>query len=163
MSVTDKANWEHRSVLFCLYSITYMPHWKIFQTKAADLIEICIICHATFFFFVHWAVFEKCKVQFELHVTQTISYQYELKTTGKLKRSKSLGTDHIPAELIKAGGETLCYEIHISAIRRTATAVEGIYYCTNSWKGWQDCNNYPGISLLSTAYKILSNILLAML
>jgi hypothetical protein len=31
---------------------------------------------------------------------------------GKLKRYKSLGTDQIPAELIKAGGETLCSEIH---------------------------------------------------
>jgi hypothetical protein len=30
---------------------------------------------------------------------------------GKLKRYKSLGTDQIPAELIKAGGET-CYKIH---------------------------------------------------
>jgi hypothetical protein len=31
---------------------------------------------------------------------------------GKLKRYKTPGTDQIPAELIKAGGETLCYEIH---------------------------------------------------
>jgi hypothetical protein len=31
---------------------------------------------------------------------------------GKLKSYKSPGTDHIPAELIKAGGETLYSEIH---------------------------------------------------
>jgi hypothetical protein len=31
---------------------------------------------------------------------------------GKLKRYKSLGTDHTPAELIKAGGKTLCSEVH---------------------------------------------------
>jgi hypothetical protein len=30
---------------------------------------------------------------------------------GKLKSYKSLGTDQIPAELFKAGGETLCSEI----------------------------------------------------
>jgi hypothetical protein len=30
----------------------------------------------------------------------------------KLKSYKSLGTDNIPAELIKAGGETLYSEIH---------------------------------------------------
>jgi hypothetical protein len=33
-------------------------------------------------------------------------------TVGKLKRYKSPGTDQIPARLIKAGGETLCSEIH---------------------------------------------------
>jgi hypothetical protein len=32
--------------------------------------------------------------------------------TGKLKRYKSPGVDQIPAELIQAGGETLCSEIH---------------------------------------------------
>jgi hypothetical protein len=40
---------------------------------------------------------------------------------GKLKSYKSPGTDHIPAELIKAGGETLYSEIHrlvIYGIRR---------------------------------------------
>jgi hypothetical protein len=31
---------------------------------------------------------------------------------GKLKSYKSLGTDQILAKLIKAGGETLCSEIH---------------------------------------------------
>jgi hypothetical protein len=31
---------------------------------------------------------------------------------GKLKSYKSPGTDQIPAELIKAGGETLYSEIH---------------------------------------------------
>jgi hypothetical protein len=32
--------------------------------------------------------------------------------TGKFKIYKSPSTDQIPAELIKAGGETLCSEIH---------------------------------------------------
>jgi len=30
----------------------------------------------------------------------------------KLKRPKSPGIDQIPAELIKAGGRTICFEIH---------------------------------------------------
>jgi hypothetical protein len=33
-------------------------------------------------------------------------------STGKLKRYKSLGTDQIPAKLIKSGGEIICSEIH---------------------------------------------------
>jgi hypothetical protein len=32
--------------------------------------------------------------------------------TGKLKSYKSQGTDQILTKLIKAGGETLCSEIH---------------------------------------------------
>jgi hypothetical protein len=88
---------------------------------------------------------------------------------GELKSYKSPGTDQIPAELIKAGGETLYSEIH------------GLICCIcnkeelpQQWKessivpickkGHEtDCNNYRGISLLSTAYKILSNILPARL
>jgi sorting nexin-29 len=84
---------------------------------------------------------------------------------GKLKSYKSPGTDQIPAEMIKAGGEILCSEIHKLTYMQqggNATAEEGIYYCTNLKKGDKtDCNNYRGIPLLSTAYKMLSNILLA--
>jgi hypothetical protein len=38
-----------------------------------------------------------------------------------------LGSDQILAESIKAGGETICFDIH----KLSATAVEGIYYSTN--------------------------------
>ena len=82
----------------------------------------------------------------------------------KLKRHKSPGVDQIPAELIKAGGRTICYEIH-----------KLIFYILNKeelpeeWKesiivsiykkgNEADCNNYRGILLLPTTYKILSNI-----
>jgi hypothetical protein len=51
----------------------------------------------------------------------------------KFKKYKSPGSGHIPAELILVGGEIL------------------------------RCNNYRGIWLLSTSYKILSNILLSRL
>jgi hypothetical protein len=38
--------------------------------------------------------------------------------------------------------------------------MKGVYYCTSSKKGGKtDYNNYHGISLLSTSYKMLSNIL----
>jgi hypothetical protein len=71
--------------------------------------------------------------------------------------------------LIKAGGEILCSEIHI-----LICSVWNKEELPQQWKesviipiykkgDKTGCNNYRGISLLSTAYKILSNILLAML
>jgi hypothetical protein len=57
---------------------------------------------------------------------------------AKPKMYKSPGSDQIPAELIQTGDKIL---------------LSAIYYCT-------DYNNYHGISLLSTSYKILSNMLL---
>jgi hypothetical protein len=87
----------------------------------------------------------------------------------QLRSYKSLGTDQILAKLIKTGGETLCFEIH-NLICFTWNKEE----LPQQWKesilvpihkkgDKPDCNNYQGISLLSTTYKILSKILVAML
>jgi hypothetical protein len=86
---------------------------------------------------------------------------------GMLKNYKSPGTDQIPAELVKAGGETLYSEIH-----RLICCIRNKEELPQQWKesiivpiykngDKTDCNNNRAISLLSTAYKILSNILLA--
>jgi hypothetical protein len=79
------------------------------------------------------------------------------------------GTNQILAELIKAGGETLGSEIH-----RLICSIWNKEELPQQWKESiivpiykngdnTDRNNYRGISILSTAYKILSNILLARL
>jgi hypothetical protein len=82
---------------------------------------------------------------------------------------KSPATDQIPSELIKAGGETLYSEVH-----RPVCSIWNKEKLPQQWKesiivpiykkgDKTECNNYRRISLLSTAYKILSNILLARL
>jgi hypothetical protein len=87
---------------------------------------------------------------------------------GKFKSYKSTGTDQIPAELIKAGGETY------SQIHKLIFSIWNKEELPQQWKesiivpiyekgDKTDCNNYRGISVLSTTYKILSNILLARL
>jgi hypothetical protein len=81
---------------------------------------------------------------------------------GKLKIYKSPGTDQIPAELIEAGGETLYSEIH-----RFICCIWNKEELPQQWKesiilpihkkgDKVDCNDYRGISLISTAYNILS-------
>jgi hypothetical protein len=88
---------------------------------------------------------------------------------GKLKSYKSPGTDQIPSEFIKAGGETLCSEIHrlICCIwnkeKLPQQWKESIFVPIYKKSDKTDCNNYQGISPLSTAYILLSNILLARL
>jgi hypothetical protein len=88
---------------------------------------------------------------------------------GKLKSCKSPDTDNIPDELIKAGCETLYSKIH-----RLICCIWNKKELPQQWKesvivpiykkgDKTDCNNYRGISLLSTAHKILSNNLLARL
>jgi hypothetical protein len=89
--------------------------------------------------------------------------------TGKLKSYKSPDTVWILAELIKAGGETLCSEKH-----KLICCIWNKEELPQQWKvsiilpiyekgDKTDGNNYCGITLLSTAYKILSNILLVRL
>jgi hypothetical protein len=87
---------------------------------------------------------------------------------AKLKKYKSTGSDEILTELIQAGGEIL------SAINKLINFVWNKQELPDQWKESiivpvhkkgkkTDCNNYRGISLLSTSYKILSNILLSRL
>jgi hypothetical protein len=88
---------------------------------------------------------------------------------AKLEKYKSPGSDQILAELIQAGGKIL-----LSTIHKLINSVWNKEELPNQWKesiivtvhkkgNKTDCNNYCGISLLSTSYKILSNILLSRL
>jgi hypothetical protein len=81
-------------------------------------------------------------------------------TTGKLESYKSPDAVQIPAELIKARGEILRSEIH-----RLIFSVWNKEELPQQWKEFIiipiyekgekiDFNNYRGITLLSTAYKI---------
>jgi hypothetical protein len=89
----------------------------------------------------------------------------------KMKRYKAPGSDLIPAELIQAGvgGGTLHSEIHklIMLICNKEELPhqwkESIFVPIHKKGDKTDCINYRGISLLSTSYKILSNILLSRL
>jgi hypothetical protein len=87
---------------------------------------------------------------------------------AKLKKYKSPGSDQIPQELIQAGGEMLLLRstnsLILFGIRKNCLINGRSLIVPIHKKGDKtDCNNYRGISLLSTSYKILSNILLARL
>jgi len=87
----------------------------------------------------------------------------------KLKSHKSRGIDQIPAELIKAGSRTIRGAIHklIIAIWKKEELPEewkeSVIVPIHKKGDKTECNNYRGISLLPTTYKILSNILLSRL
>ena len=98
-------------------------------------------------------------------VPEPRAFEVEL-VIEKLKNHKSPGIDQIPAERIKAGGRTICCEIH-----KLIIATWNKEELPDEWKesiivpiykkgDKTDCNNYRGISLLPTTYKVLSNILL---
>jgi len=111
--------------------------------------------------------------QAEIHTTEPLvtkpsASEVEL-AIDKLKSHKSPGIDQILAELIKAGGRTTCLEIH-----KLITSIWKKEELSEEWKesiivpipkkgDKTDCNNYRGISLLPTTYKILFNILLSRL
>jgi hypothetical protein len=87
---------------------------------------------------------------------------------AKLKSYKSPGNDQILAELIQAGGEILSFKIHklINSIWNKGKKMpdewkEAIIVPIYKKGDKTDCSNYRGISLLSTSYKIVSNILLS--
>jgi hypothetical protein len=108
--------------------------------------------------------------QTEIHTSEPLvpepsAFWFEM-AIGKLKRHESTGTDQMPAKLIKAGGRTVLSQIHkriIFRIRRNCLRMESIILPIYKKGDKTNCINYTGISPLSTAYKILSNILLSKL
>ena len=83
----------------------------------------------------------------------------------KLKSGKAAGIDSIPAEALKAGGQVLTERL-TSLIH----AIWDLEIVPQDWKdsiivpvykkgSKMDCNNYRGISLLSTAGKVLTSII----
>ena len=111
--------------------------------------------------------------QAEIHTVEPLvpepsAFEDEL-AIEKLKYHKSPGIDQIPAELIKEGGRTIVCEIHkliISVWNKQELPdewKEPIIVHTYKKGDKTDCNNYWGILLLPTTYKVLSNILLSRL
>jgi len=81
----------------------------------------------------------------------------------KLKRHKSPDIDQVPSELIKVGGRTIHSEIHklINSIRNEEEFPEQLkelIIVPICKMGVKQTSNYTGIPLLSTTYKIVSNI-----
>jgi hypothetical protein len=75
-------------------------------------------------------------------------------TNAKLKKYKSPGSDQIPAELIHAGGEILLINSVWNKEELPDQWKESIIVPVHKKGDKTDCNNYCGISLLSTSYNI---------
>jgi hypothetical protein len=107
--------------------------------------------------------------QIEIHtaeplVPDRVPFDIEI-VIAKLKRHKSSSSDQIPAEMIEAGRKILWSETH-----KLINSIWNNEELPDLWKSSvivpihkkgdkTDCSNYPGISLLSTSYRILSDIL----
>jgi sorting nexin-29 len=87
------------------------------------------------------------------------------KALSELKNSKAAGKDEIPVELLKHGSEQLHQSIHRVLLRiwqdeEVPTSWLDGLICPIYKKGHRlECANYRGITLLNSAYKILSRIL----
>jgi hypothetical protein len=88
---------------------------------------------------------------------------------AKLKKYKLPGSEEIPAELIQARGEILLSAIHKlinsvwNKVELPDQRKESIFVSVHKKGDKTDCNNYREMSLLSTSYNILLNILLSRL
>jgi hypothetical protein len=89
-------------------------------------------------------------------------------TTDKLKNNKAPGPDSINAKLIKSSKPVLINMLHkIHKVWETETILqewgEGLICPIHKKGGMLECQNYRGITLLNTMYKVFSNILYARL
>jgi len=134
-------------------SHSIMARWRNYFSQILNVHGVSVVRQAE----IHTA---------ELLVPEPSALEVEL-TIEKIKSHKSPGIHQIPAELIKAGGSTIRCAIHklIIAIWEKEELPgewkESIIVPIHNKGDKTDCNNYRGISLLSTMYNILSNILLS--
>jgi hypothetical protein len=151
----------------------YQPRTNIVKDEKGDLVTDChsILTRWRNYFSqllnVHGHNDVK-KTEIHTAVPEPSAFEVEM-AIEKLKSYKSPGIDQIPAELIKAGGSKICSEFHkliISIWNKEELpdqCKESIVVPVYKKGDKTDCSNYRGISLLSTTYKILSNILLSRL
>jgi len=154
----------------------YQPRCNIVKDEKGDLVadSHSIVARWRKYFsqllYVHGV---KDVGQAEIHTAEPLvpeprASEVEL-AIDKLKSHKSPGMDQIPAELIKAGGRTICLEIHklITSIwkkkKLPEERKESIIVLIHMKRDKTDCNNHRGIPLLPTTYKILYNFLLSRL
>lgn len=84
---------------------------------------------------------------------------------SSLKNNKAPGPDNIPAELLKWGGEELATEIYqlVLHIWNSETLpghlLEGAIIPLHKKGDKLNCENYRGIALLNTAYKVFAKVL----
>jgi hypothetical protein len=111
--------------------------------------------------------------QTEIHttepfVTEPSAAELEI-TIRELKMYTEPGSNQIPAELSQARGEELRYDMHKLIMLVWNKEVfphqwkESVVVPIHTKGDKTDCSNYRGISLLSTSYKIISNIFLSKL
>src|SRR5215469_7245507 len=154
----------------------YQPRTSIVKDEKGDLVAVShsIMARWRNYFSQLSNVHEVNDVrQAEIHTVEPLvpepsAFEVEL-AIEKVKNHKSPGIDQIPAELIKAGGRTIC-----CAIQKLIISIWKMEELSEEWKesiivpiykkgDKTDCNNYRGISVLPTTYKTLSNILLSRL
>jgi len=154
----------------------YQPRFNIVKDEKVDFVagSHSIVARWRKYFSqllnVHWV---KDVGRSEIHTAESLvpepsAAEFEL-AIDKLKSHRSPGINQILAELIKAGCRKICLEIH-----KLITSIWKKEKLSEEWKesiiipihkkgDKTVCNNYRGISLLPTTYKILSNILLSRL
>jgi hypothetical protein len=154
----------------------YQPRTNIVKVEKGDLVADChsILARWSNYFSqllnVHGDDYVR---QAEIHTAEPLVpepsvFEVEM-AIEELKRYKSPGIDQIPAELIKAGCCKICCDIH-----KLINSIWNKEELSEQWKksivvpvykkgDKTHCSNYHGISLLSTTYKILPNILLSRL
>jgi len=156
----------------CDFKKGYQPRTKIVKNENSDLVadSHSILAWWRNHFSQLLSIHKVNDVrQTEVHTAEPLvpeprAFEVEL-AIEKPNSNKSPGTDQIPANLIKAEGRTVHYEIHklISIWNKEELPEEWkeliiVPICKKD--NTTDGSNYRGISLLPTTYKILTNILL---